>query len=51
MGVELSSWGRFECLGRLDDRLVSTRTPFAVATFVFLQLDMEPTEFRVRRQG
>lgn len=50
LGVELGSGlaGRVACLGRLDDRLVRTRTPFAVATFVFLQLDLAPTEFRVR---
>lgn len=41
--------GRFQCLGRLDDRLMRTRTPFAVSTFVYLQMDVAPAEFRVGR--
>lgn len=41
---------RFRCLGRLADRLVRTRTPFCVATFVYIDMAVggAPLEFRVR---
>lgn len=49
LGVDLGNGARFRCLGRLADRLVRTRAPFAVATFVYLDMAVgAPLEFRVR---
>lgn len=49
LGVDLAR-PRFRCLGRLADRLVRTRTPFCVATFVYIDMAVggAPLEFRVR---
>ena len=45
VGTDLVSGdGRFYLLGRLPDRIVRTAEPFLVASFVFLQLDIGPTE-------
>lgn len=47
--MDLGNGARFRCLGRLADRLVRTRAPFAVATFVYLDMAVgAPLEFRVR---